>query len=183
LAGVQAGEQMLHYINNRKGAHKIGMLRLSKGTHSTDEREEGFSKTMKENGLDISFDAYLGLTYGGAARSAHDLRQQFQNLDALFTPNESTTLGVLHELSDLPADKRPLHIGFDLTPVIADAIREGKMAGVVVQQPQRIGYLAVQAAVAARTGKAVTDFTFTDIAFVTRENLAEFEKIYFKIRE
>jgi len=64
-------------------------------------------------------------------------------------------------------------IGFDATEPLLNAMKAGEIAGLVVQDPFRMGYLGVKTAVAAAQGKKVEKRIDTGARFVTAANLSD----------
>ena len=91
----------------------------------------------------------------------------------VFTPNESTTFGMLRALTD--AGRASKLVGFDANEALVTALREGRVHGLVLQNPERMGELAVRAAVSRLRGEAVERRVDTGATMVTRENMDEAE--------
>src|SRR4051812_37689590 len=62
-------------------------------------------------------------------------------------------------------------VGFDCSPPLVDALREGQLQGVVVQNPFRMGRDSVNAVVAALEKKPVERKVSTGEILVTPENM------------
>src|SRR5262249_60126410 len=93
----------------------------------------------------ISSNQYAGATRDTAKAAAENLLNRFGNdIDGLFTPNESSTAGTLLALEDSGRAGKIRFIGFDASSVFVDAMRAGKLDGVVVQNPFRMGQPAVK---------------------------------------
>lgn len=142
LAGQKAGMEMAGAL---KGRGRVLVLGMSPDVRSTSERLSGFAEAAVRAGLSINGPHYLGTTIGEARsqsrRLLSELRGQF---DAVFTPNESTTLATLLALRELGLDGTVLHLGFDMRPEFAEAIRAGSLLGVMVQKPFEMGYRGVK---------------------------------------
>jgi ribose transport system substrate-binding protein len=62
-------------------------------------------------------------------------------------------------------------IGFDSSPELVEAMKTGEIAALVLQNPIKMGYLAVQAAADALAGKKVEPRIDTGVAIITKENM------------
>src|SRR5207253_1306021 len=83
----------------KKGA-RIMMIRYQAGSESTEQREAGFEKQIRTNptiNLIIAEDE-AGATVDSAQKAAERLLAQHAELDGVFTPNESSTTGLLQAL-------------------------------------------------------------------------------------
>jgi ribose transport system substrate-binding protein len=159
------------------GKGKAMLLRYAEGSASTHAREEGFLKTMRESYPDvelISTDQYAGSSRDTAKRASENLLNRFgAQVQGVFTPNESSTMGMLLALQDLGRAGKVQHVGFDSTQVFVDAMRAGQLHGVVLQDPMRMGYLGVRTMVDHLQGKTVPKRVDTGCLIVTPENIDE----------
>jgi ribose transport system substrate-binding protein len=85
-----------------KGEGKIILLRYMVGSASTDEREKGFTDTMKKEFPKVAFlsdDQYAGATSDLAQQKSQNLLTRFRGqFDGVFCPNESSAVGMLRAL-------------------------------------------------------------------------------------
>jgi ribose transport system substrate-binding protein len=184
-------EAMESYIStdNRKGgelaADRLGTLlggkgnvlvmRYAEGSASTTERENGFLDRVKSRypGLKVvSSDQYSGATRETAKRASENLLNRFgADLQGVFVPNESGTIGMLLALQDMGKAGKVRFVGFDASQVLLDAMRAGQLDGIAVQNPMRMGYLGVKTMVAHLRGQPVEKRIDTGVTMVTPENL------------
>lgn len=171
----EAGRQAARVLSQLVGtAGKFGVLRMRKGVASTDAREQGFVDMARELGHVIPLDIYLGETRGEAMRWAYKALPELGTVDGIFTPNESTTLGVLFALSRAPSNIHPQHIGFDLTKKIAQKIESNTLQATVVQSPYLMGYKGVEILFKGDLKVKENDRFFTPVYIVTKDNIADF---------
>lgn len=85
-----------------KGEGKIILLRYAVGSESTDQRERGFTDTIAKEFPKITYlsdSEYAGATSDSAQQKAQSLITRFRGqVDGIFCPNESSTLGMLRTL-------------------------------------------------------------------------------------
>jgi len=160
------------------GKGNVILLRYAVGSASTEEREEGFLEVMRRDFPDIkllSTDQHAGPTRDTAKRVAETLLNRHgRQLNGVFASNESSATGMLLALRDAGlAGGRVKFVGFDAGETLNAGLRSGDMAGFVVQNPMRMGYLGVKTAVAALRGESVPAVVDTGVGFVTRENMNE----------
>src|SRR5215204_350744 len=121
------------------GKGKVIMLRYLEGSASTTDREEGFLEVMRSKfpAIElISIDQYAGATRDSAKRASENLLQRFAgDVNGIFTPNESASVGMLLALQDRGLAGKVRFVGFDATPQFIEAMKNSQMQGVVVQNP------------------------------------------------
>ncbi|HEX3071351.1 MAG TPA: substrate-binding domain-containing protein [Thermoanaerobaculia bacterium] len=157
------------------GKGKVLALRYQEGVFSTEQREKGFIERIKAaypNIQLISSNQFAGATRDTAKTAAENLLNRFGNdLDGLFTPNESSTAGALLALEDAGKAGKIHFIGFDTSDVFVKAMRDGKLHGIVVQNPFRMGELGVKTVVDHLLGKPVEKRVDTGVTLITPVNL------------
>ena len=170
--GVLAADRMGQLLN---GKGKVMVLRYAEGSASTTEREEGFIGEMKQKFPDIqliSTDQYAGATRDTAKRASENLLNRFgDEVQGIFTPNESSTAGMLSALQDIGKAGKVQFVGFDSSQLFIDAMRADQLHGVVVQNPFNMGYLGVKTMVDHLQGKPVEKKIDTGVMLVMKENL------------
>jgi len=159
------------------GKGKVLLLRYQEGSASTTEREKGFADKMKSAypGITlVSSDQYAGATRETAKRTSENLLNRYGNdLAGIFTPNESSTDGMLLALQDIAKAGKIRLVGFDASKSLLDAMRAKQLDGVAVQNPMRMGYLGVKTMVAHLKGQPVEKRIDTGVSLVTPENMDE----------
>ena len=157
------------------GKGKVLLLRYQEGSASTQEREAGFLETIRATypGIQVvSSDQYAGPTRETAKRASENLLNRYGNqLQGIFTPNESSTIGMLLALQDVGSAGKIKLVGFDASQILIDALRSGQLDGIVVQNPMRMGYLGVKTMVDHLRGKQVDPRIDTGVMVVTPANL------------
>jgi ribose transport system substrate-binding protein len=170
LAGRRMGELL-------KGKGTVLMLRYQEGSASTEEREAGFLAELKAGfpGVAvISADQYAGPTRDTAKRAAENLLNRFASrVDGIFTPNESSTGGMLLALQDFGKAGAITFVGFDYSASFLEPLRKGELKGFVVQNPVNMGYLSVKTMVAHLKKEKVPTSVDTGVELVTLENLQD----------
>ena len=166
MGGTKLGELL-------SGKGKVALLRYQVGSASTDEREAGFSEAIaKQPDLHIIVDnRYAGATAGEAKTAAMNMIDKLKEADGVFSPNESSTFGMLLALRQSNLAGKIKFVGFDTSPVLLDALRKGEINALVAQDPQKMGYLGVKAVVDHLRGQKVEPVIDTGVALVTSQNL------------
>jgi len=169
--GELAAEEMNRLLG---GKGKVLLLRYQEGVFSTEQREKGFEEKIKTfPGITlISSNQYAGATRDTAKSATENLLNRYGNeIDGLFTPNESSTAGALLALEDAGKAGKIRFLGFDASDIFVQAMRDGKLQGVVVQNPFRMGELGVKTLVAHLLGKPVEKRVDTGVTLITPANL------------
>ena len=168
LAGKRMGELL-------KGAGTVLMLRYQEGSAATEERERGFLDELKASfpGITvISSDQYAGATRDTAKRASENLLNRFADkVNGIFTPNESSTAGMLLALQDIGKAGSITFVGFDYSSGFIPPLEKGELKGFVVQNPVNMGYLSVKTMVDHLQGKPVPPMVDTGVMMVTLDNL------------
>jgi ribose transport system substrate-binding protein len=171
--GSLAAERMGQLLN---GKGKVLLLRYAEGSASTSEREAGFIETIKQKFPEIelvSTDQYAGATRDTAKRAAENLLNRFgDEVQGIFTPNESSTAGMLLALQDIGRAGQVSFVGFDASQTFIDALNASQLHGIVVQNPFNMGYLGVRTMVDSLLGKPVEQKIDTGVMLVTKENMS-----------
>lgn len=168
--GQIAGEKLVKLLN---GKGKVVLLRYMVGSASTAERESGFLDVLhKTPGIEVLVDnRYGGATASESQAAAFDLIDQIKNADGIFCPNESSTFGMLQALKKAELNKKKIFVGFDATPDLVAALRDGDIQALVAQDPIKMGYEGVKQAVAAAKGEPVQQRVDTGVRLITPDEL------------
>jgi len=170
--GSLAADRMGQLLN---GKGKVLVLRYAEGSASTTEREEGFLTEIKAKfpGIElVSTDQYAGATRDTAKRASENLLNRFgDDVQGIFTPNESSTAGMLLALQDINKAGKVSFVGFDSSQAFIDAMNKGELHGIVVQNPFNMGYLGVKTMVSQLLGKTVEKKIDTGVMLVTKDNM------------
>ena len=149
------GEMAGNYIAEKlgKGA-KIIQLEGLAGTSAARERGAGFAKAAQAHDFKIlasqpaDFDRSKGLNV------MENLLTAQPEVQAVFAQNDEMALGALRAIQ--AAGKKDLVlVGFDGTDDGVKAVKGGKMAATIAQQPDKIGEIGVQTAAKVLKGETV----------------------------
>jgi len=170
--GVLAADRMGDLIGGPGG---VLLLRYQEGSASTEDREKGFAQRLRQGYPHLQLvvsDEYAGTTRESAKRVGEALlARQGADLRGVFTPNESTTAGMLLALSGAHKAGKITLVGFDTSDVYVDSLRYKQLHGLVVQDPFRMGELAVRTLADHLAGRTVPKRIDTGATMVTPENM------------
>ncbi|AUX38989.1 hypothetical protein SOCE26_003710 [Sorangium cellulosum] len=173
-AGRLAGEHLGKAIG---GQGNVVVLRYQEGSASTQDRERGFLGAVRAMpGITVaSENQHGGATTETAFEKSESLllahRAAEGTIAGVFTPNESTTFGMLQALRKTNVARKVKFVGFDASEKLLGALREGDIEALVVQNPFDMGYVAVKTMVAHLRGEAVEKRIDTGARVVTRQDL------------
>ncbi len=145
-----------NYQGGRLGARRLAeslggrgsvlMMRVMVGAESTMRREQGFLDEMRQHAAIrvVSDNQYGGITTETAYQTGENLLNRFPAVDGVFCPNESTTFGMLRALTDAGKAGKIRFVGFDSSDKLIAALGQRHLDGLVLQNPFRMGELAVR---------------------------------------
>lgn len=168
--GRLGGEHLARLLG---GQGNVALLRYMVGSASTVNREKGFLGAIGQN-PDISViveNRYAGATAGEAKTQALNMLDQIRQADGVFCPNESSTMGMLLALQQEGLAGKIKFVGFDASPPLVKALTAGEIDALVVQNPRKMGYTAVDVLVRYLKGEQVEHNVDTGVVVVTRENM------------
>ena len=171
-AGAIGGEELARLLPE---GGDVVLLRYLVGSASTAQREQGFLGALgKHSALHVAVEnRYAGATGGEAKTAALNLMGELRKSKGVFCPNESATYGMLLALRQEGLAGKLRFVGFDSSPPLVEALRQGEIDALVVQDPRRMGALAVRTLAAHLRGEKTETTIDTGVVLVTREKLAD----------
>jgi ribose transport system substrate-binding protein len=152
------------------------MITASSGVASLDQRAQGFKKQIatRYGALDI-----VAETVGdGKVASGFDMMMSIieahSELRGVFASNLAMVRGAAQALAETKGNKlgeKINLIGFGSNDGLVQMVRDGIIAGLIVQDPFRMGYDSIRIAVAASKGEHVPSNIDTGVYLVTKANI------------
>lgn len=171
---VAAAEEAANLLADAlgKGDHDIALIPFQPGTATNDQRLEGFQNGLDEHpNLNKVAEQSSQSDYNKGLRVTEDILTGNPGLDGIFAANEPGVLGAAEAVRQRGKAGEIKIIGWDAAPDELEAVRDGTVDALVVQNPFRMGFDGVNAAVAAlREGKQ-PESTDTGVTFVTKQNI------------
>ena len=166
---VLGAELATQYIVDTLGAGvKVAELEGVPGASAAIDRSQGFHN-IADTSLDVvakqtaNFDRTQGMSV------MENMLQAHSDIQAVFAANDEMALGAVEAIYG--AGKNILVMGFDATDDAIAAIREGRMAGTIAQQPALIGSTAVDNAVKLISGQGIAPSIPVEVTLITAENV------------
>ena len=159
--GDMAAKFLIEKLN---GKGNIVELEGTAGSSATRDRGQGFDDGIRKSGFNLvakqsaDFDRTKGLTV------MENIIQSKGDIDA---QNDEMALGAQKAL-EAANMKDVLIVGFDATDDAVDAVKQGKMAATVAQQPLLIGETAVNAVHKVLSGEKIADYIPVELKLITK---------------
>ena len=151
-AGKLAGENMFYELEEIGLTYgSIGIIGVTPENRTTVNREMGFRDYFKPFArYQILETIYTNGDPELAKQATEKYIRDNPNLVGVFSTNEGSTLGMGYALRE--NDVNIIGIGFDITEIIQEMIRDKTIKTILVQNPFTMGYLGMAEAVAALRG-------------------------------
>ncbi len=189
-SGLDDGPEITSYVatNNFKGgqlaadamAKAIGekgnviLLRYLAGSESTEQREEGFLEGIKQYpDINVVSSDQRGGDNATASKEKMDqlLQVHGKDLAGVFSVCEPNANGTLEALRNAGLNGKVKMIAFDPSDALIEALSDGSVSGIVLQDPVTMGYTAVKAMIDSLNGKKPEAFISTGEYVATPENM------------
>jgi len=179
--GGLAGERMNSQLEE-KGIEeaRLMVLRYAEGSGSTLRREQGFTDAVTEAGHQVVARQFTDGTPEGALSVASNMLAGLVEdgrltVHGIFASNESTSMGLLRALNRLARTgvdvSDTIVIGFDSSSDLVTALEQDRFDALVVQNPRRMGYLAVKTLLDHLNGETVEEEIDTGAELVLKDRL------------
>jgi ribose transport system substrate-binding protein len=99
------------------------------------------------------------------------MADDLKNADGVFCPCEPVTNGMMLALDQLGMTGKLKFVGFDVTKPLKAGLSKGKIHALVVQNPRRMGQLAVEHLNKLIAGEAVDKEVDTGCVLATKANM------------
>ena len=142
-AGCTAARKLAELVG---GKGKIGMVMHKPGGTSTVLREQGFEKTIATEFPNIRIAArQYGMSDPARSRTAaEDILTAVPDLAGIFASSEASSLGAIHAIETRGLSGKVKLVTFDFSDTHVEALKNGTINVMLVQDPFRIGYEAVK---------------------------------------
>ncbi len=149
--GGQLGADRLGTILNGKG--KIVMVKTTPGGASTTARENGFRSELQRKfpAIQILDERFGMASISQSITVTENMLTAHPDLDGIFCSNESGSAGAAQALRG--RHSRLKVVGFDSSPMLINELKAGWIDSLVIQNPFKMGEIAVDQAAKAISGK------------------------------
>ena len=176
--GQLGGERLIEAMG---GKGKVVLLRYAEGHDSTTKREEGFLAAMKAHPTVeiVSSNQFVGTDVEEAYKRTESILSTYRkpdgslSIDGIFCANESSSFAAMRVLKDNGWAGKLHFVGFDSSDNLVKGLQDGTLDGLVLQDPVKMGYLAIKTLVAHIRGEPVERRIDTGVQVATRENMEQ----------
>jgi ribose transport system substrate-binding protein len=154
-AGQTAARKLAALIG---GKGRVAMVMHKPGGTSTMLRERGFDEAMAKEFPNITIVArQYGMSDLAKSRAvAENILTAHPDLDGIFASSEASSLGSIQAIKSRGQSGKVKLITFDFSDAHVEALRDGTIDIMLVQDPYRIGYETVRALAEYLQGKTPT---------------------------
>ena len=163
---------------------EVGVIPFVKGAATSDMRESGFKDEIAKHAkvkvvstLYSQSDAQKGMT------AAENMMTGNKGLKGIFAANEPGAVGAAQALKQKGAAGKVKLVAFDGADAEIEGLKSGTIQALIVQNPFKMGYEGVKAAVAAIKKEKVEKRIDTGVAVITKDNMdtPEMQKILYPL--
>lgn len=169
LAAEKAAQKLAELI----GAEgEVACIPFVPGAATSNWREQGFVEEIKKYpDIELLPIRYSQSEVAIGMAVTEDLLTGHPDLKGIFAANEAGTIGVIQALKTKNKIGQVNVVGFDAASNEVNALQAGEIDALIVQDPFKMGYEGVKAAMMSIKGESVPNRIDTGVYVVTRENL------------
>ena len=178
IAAAKKAADVLSELLGGKG--KVACIPFVAGAATSIMREQGFKEGLKSHpGLELVAVQYSQSDVAIGMAVTENILTANPDLGGIFAASEPGAIGSAQALIGRGVAGKVKLVSFDAAPNEVKALEQGTMQALIVQNPFKMGYEGVKAAVAALNGEPVNERIDTGVYIVTKENLysPEIQKI------
>ncbi len=154
------------------GGGKVAIVAFHAGSQTNDQRVQGFEAGLKKfPKLHLIGTQYSQNDYNTALTVTANILTANPDLKGIFAANEASDVGAVEAIRIAHRVGKVKVIGWDTSPDEVDGVRQGIVAGLISQDPFRMGYDGVRAAVQLLRHQGKPHNENTGAVMVTRKNL------------
>src|SRR5690606_23104698 len=170
VAGGRLAGQFL--CNAPGGEGRVVELEGIAGTSAARDRGEGVDAYLSEHcpGLEVAARQTANFNRDGGLTVCEKILQAQPEIDGVFAHNDEMILGAI-EAAEAAGREGIIFVGFDAIDDAVAAVKDGRLAATVAQQPDLMGEIAVETAVAYLSGEAVEAAIPVDLRLVQNVTL------------
>lgn len=169
VSANKAADLLAQNLHN-KG--KIAFLPFQPGTSTNDLRTKGFMEGLKKYpDLQLVATQSSQSDYNTALSVTEDILSAHPDLNGIFAANEPGVLGAAEAVRRAGKAGKIIIIGWDAAPDEIKGVQQGVISALVVQNPFKMGYDGVNAAVQMIRNKQQVQSEDTGVTFLSKDNL------------
>lgn len=170
VAGARLAAKTLADLLGGQG--DVGVIPFVAGAATSEAREKGFREGLQEYpGMRLVSVQYSQSDAAIGMNVTADMLAANPGLKGIFAANEAGAIGAAQALRAAGRAGDVKLVAFDASEEEINALKEGVIQALIVQNPYRMGYEGVKAALAALRGETVPKVIDTGVTVVTSANL------------
>lgn len=170
ILGAKIAADTLAKLIGEEG--EVGLIPFVSGAATSEMRERGFKEGISAYPkIKLVSVQYSDSNVAKAMDVTNDMLTAFPNLKGIFAANESSAVGCAQAVKSKGKAGQVKIVAFDAAEEEIQALKEGVIQALIVQNPYKMGYLGVKTAYDAIQGKPVEKRIDTGVTTVTMENI------------
>jgi ribose transport system substrate-binding protein len=170
LGGKKAAQALMDLVGSEGG--KVAVMPFIQGAQSSDERQRGFEEEIKQHPeFELLPPVFSNSLQQEAVKVTENLLNSNPDVKGIFAANEPGAMGAARVLEQRGLAGDVKLVGFDAAEPELEALKEGTIQALIVQDPYRMGHEGVMAVVKATRGEDVEPRIDTGVTVVTQDNL------------
>lgn len=179
VGGATAADQLVASMLEKQGVAsakdlkgKIAIISSMAGVQVLIDRDTGFENRMKEiaPGLEFVETQYINNDMAEGVAAFEGILDANDDVIGVFGDNNTSGNAVAKVLSERGRDDIAA-VAYDSDEAEVQAVKDGWLQGIVVQDPYRMGYDGVEYGLQALAGLSVPDYLDTGAVLITSDNI------------
>lgn len=166
--GRIAGEYIKKFV---PAGGKVAHIQCQLGYVIPALRGKGFSDVMAESKIIVAARQPANSQRAMGMDVMQNILQSNPDIVAVFCENDEMALGAIEAIAAVNKQDQIKVVGFDGTEDALKAIKTGRLAATVAQQPYEMGKMGVQAAYDFLHGKTVQKEIYVPVKLITKDSL------------
>lgn len=169
---VAGAEKVADLMAEEVKQGKVALVSFNPGSQTNNERTKGFKDGLKKHPeLELVAEQNAESDYNKALSITEDILSANPDLKGIFGSNESSLLGAAAAVRRAGKEGDVTIIGWDAAPDELKAVNEGTVSALIVQNPFKMGFDGVTAAVEMVRKGAKVKSADTGSTVVTKDNM------------
>jgi len=167
---VAGGKMAAEFLCNALGGKgKVVELQGIAGTSAARDRGQGFNEYMSASCKDVQIVAQQTADFNRdkGLKVFENILQAQPEINGVFAHNDEMILGAI-QAAEAAGRTGIIFVGFDAIDDAVQAVKDGKLAATVAQQPALMGQLAVETAIKYLSGSQVEAYIPVPLSLVTK---------------
>lgn len=184
VAGGKTAARELARLVGEEG--EVGLIPFVPGAATSELREKGFLEGLKQfPHMTLGQKLYCMSDVAKGMSVTEDMMTSNADLKGIFAANEPGAIGSAQALKAAGKAGKIKLVAFDASNEEIEALKEGSVQALIVQNPYQMGYQGVKAAVDCLRGKPVEKRIDTGVTVVTMQNFndPEIQKLLYPQRQ